>query len=194
MEVRITIEARRVQAWLERLGAERLRAALRRGLVEALEYAAGAIRLEAHERGIRSRSGQLLNSILAQPAPGEALSGHVGVPEESPARKYAGLLTRRGIVPTRRRALTQPVFENLTAAGVARFASVADLEAAFGRRQIFRVGRYVGRWNESTQRFERYFLLRARVPGRDVLDPALRAAQPEMADVIEAQVAQELAD
>jgi hypothetical protein len=97
------------------------------------------------------------------------------------ARGFVG--ARSGIRPTRKRALTVPIGENLTGAGVARYPSVADLQAAFGAEQILRRGRTIGRFENDE--WKAYFLLTGHVAGRDVLEPALTSAQPEMVATVQ---------
>mgnify|MGYP006912916076 CR=1 FL=1 len=179
---------------LGHLAEETLAAALARGLVAALQQAAGEVQLLASERGIQSRSGALLNSISGWPDGEGALSGRVGVSEDSPARKYAALLTKDGIRPTTKKALTIPIGANLTGSGVARYATVADLEAAFPG-QVFRPRNsdaicVATRTRSGEQAVEAYFLLRQHVEGVGALEDGVEGSAAEMAALIQDEVDQ----
>lgn len=188
-EVRISVRAAAAAARFRALSGERLRRALRSGLAGALDLAAGELQTAMSAAGIEQRSGRLSQSIRGAVNRGDALSGLVGVPEDSPARVYAGLLTAGGIRPTTKRALTIPAGENLTGAGRARYPNVAALVAEFGAR-VKRIKNVIGViGSERAKRmFRLYFVLVGAVRGRDVIEPTLRRVIPGMTAVLQTSV------
>lgn len=191
LKVKVSVKADAVVRRFGALAGEKLDQALRSGLSTALDLGASGVVGKALERGVQSRSGTLLNEIRGRLEEGDEPGGFVGVPDESPARKYAGLLTAGGIRPTTKKALTIPIAENLTGAGVARFASVAALEAAFPSG-VVRVKRLLGVSIEGE--FTPFFLLSKHVRGRDALEPGLDEAQPEMVGAVQDSVDKLTAD
>lgn len=187
--VRVQVDADALMARLGEAAGERFRAALRSGLEEAIEIAAGETIVEADSKGIRSRTGTLLNTVAGRMDDGEALSGRVGVFSDSPAAKYAYLLGDEDveIVPVNAKALTIPIEGNLTPAGVPRYPSVAALEAVFGNK-VHRRGGVIGVGNDPD--FIPYFALVSSVVvhGRNVLEPAAEKALPAMIDIVQEHV------
>ncbi len=155
--------------------------ALAQGLNAAGQVGVRHVVLEADARGIKARSGALFASIKSLEI--DDLTIEVGVPDASPARKYAGLLTAGGIRPKKGRALTIPIGKGATRGGTGRFTSVADAEAQLGK-QLFRVGRTLG-FNDGRNKFQPVFVLVSHVRGRNVLEPAIDKAKDEMTEAVQ---------
>jgi hypothetical protein len=109
------------------------------GLAEGAQYAAtNVVQNFLTGQYLRARSGQLRTAVqgwLDKP-----LDAIVGVRPNSKVEKYKWLLGEESIgpiFPKRAKALTIPIGEALTSAGVARFASVKDAEVSLGVK-IFR--------------------------------------------------------
>lgn len=159
------------------LSAESIAQRLASGLAAAAEEIAGDIVLRAVEAGLQSRTGSLLGSVGSWPAEGDGqLTVYVGVPDDSPAARYSYLLGEqyRVIRPQGHKYLAIPIGENLTGAGVARYASPRQVDDL-----VFR-GRTAGILQE-----ERYVPLFALVEevtivGRGVFEAAIEAAAPTL--------------
>lgn len=113
-------------------------AACSEGLAEGVKIAAGNV-AEHYLSGqsLKRRSGELAREVDGwMVAP---LEGVVGIRENSTVEKYKWLLgdEEKTIFPRRARALTIPIGEALTGAGVPRFESAADAERELGV-QLFR--------------------------------------------------------
>jgi hypothetical protein len=197
--VDISVDIEAVAARLGVLAGERLTRALSGGLAEGLEYAAGEVVLDAHAKGVQSRSGQLLNAVRGELDQDGGLAGHVGVPQDSPAIDYAHLLTDADftIVPYGE-YLAIPIGPNLTGAGVARFSSPRQLAGGKFRRGV----ETEIPWGDGTFRglvfgigdgdaFEAYFALVRSVHarGKDVLEPAVEGARDTMTETVDEHVA-----
>lgn len=207
--VDITLEAELVAAALEAAGDE-VWTALARGLLRAGEQAASAVTLAASEAGLESRSGQLLSSITAW-AEEESDDGpavRVGVMPDTPAARYAYLLTDavKAIAPLRGEYLAIPIGDNLTAAGVARYASPRDVPGgefargldvmlrdgtSFGGL-VFGVWRQRGLGRQREQDFTPLFALvrAAFVQGVDVLWPTLTRRAGDIREELEGELSQ----
>jgi len=189
LELHIDVDTDAVVARLGELASEQFDRALQRGMVEGLDYAASEV-VQLANPAEHSRTGTLLNSIVGELDKPENLRGFVGVPEESPASKYAYLLTDevKTITPVTAEALTIPVGANLTAAGVPTYPSVAALEEVFPGK-VHRRGRAIGVETEAGV-FEAYFGLAASVTvqGWDVLEPGVEAARDDMVRAVQDRV------
>lgn len=206
--VTVTVESGALQARLGELAGPKLAEALSAGLALALMLAAGEVQITASEVGMQQRSGMLSDSILGWLTNDGALEGFVGVPGDSPAAKYAYLLTDaiKTIVPQGHPYLAIPVAANLTGAGVPRFSSPTQLPAGEfvagqpvpidwgGQRSTFeglsygivksetRTESIDGRTRRRRAGYDPYFVLvhGVHVQGFDVLGPTLQAVLPEM--------------
>lgn len=205
----ITLEADLVAAALE-ADSERMLEALARGLLRGGDAAASAVALAAREAGIESRSGQLLGSIAAWPEDDEADGPaiRVGVMPDTAAARYAYLLTDAvaAIAPVKGKYLAIPVGENLTGAGVARYASPRDVpDGEFERGMDVMLedgsvfgGLVFGRWRQRGRgrsrrlAFDALFILvrQAFVQGFDVLWPTLTRAADTIKEELERELAQ----
>jgi len=188
LELHIDVDAEAVIARFGELAGEKFEQALQRGMVEGLDYAASQVVMMA-DPAEHSRTGTLLNSVVGELDEPENLSGFVGVPTESPASKYAYLLTDevKTITPVEAQALTIPIAANLTAAGAPTYPTVAALAEAFPGK-VHRRGRAIG--IEEAGVFEAYFGLAASVTvqGWDVLEPGVAAAYEEMVGAVQGRV------
>jgi hypothetical protein len=191
LEINIAVDAAVAERKLGVLAGPALRAALVEGLNEAAEIGAGRVVTEARAKGLAQRTGSLLGSVAAWPDAGDPLTRRIGVPEDSPAARYAYLLTAesRDIRPVNAKALAIPFGDNLTGAGVARYPTPRDLVAAFGEQNVFFGKRTIG-VTGSRFRSAIYFVLSfgVTVRGRDVIDPALTAATADMTTAVQAAV------
>ena len=139
--MRITVEMGSdfpaVAASLGTMGRSVLEAA-DRGLAKGAKLAAGVVVSEyLTGQALKRRRGDLARSIDGwREGP---LAAVVGVREASAVERYKWLLgdEQKTILPKRAQALTIPIGEALTAAGVARFESVLDAERQLGT-DIFR--------------------------------------------------------
>jgi len=126
-----------VAASLGTMGRSVLEAA-DRGLAKGAKLAAGVVVSEyLTGQALKRRRGDLARSIDGwREGP---LAAVVGVREASAVERYKWLLgdEQKTILPKRAQALTIPIGEALTAAGVARFESVLDAERQLGT-DIFR--------------------------------------------------------
>lgn len=188
-EVTLDIDVRDAEQVLGGLADDVLPAALGRGLAAALEHGASEVTLLSHESGITPRTGTLQSEIAGRVDDGEPLAGRIGIFEDALSVRYAGLLTAEGIRPTAKRALTIPMGANLTAGGRARIASVAELEAAFGKERVFRLPKTNLIGVSVDGEFKPYFALHRHVRGRDVLGPGVAAARERMVEIIQEYVA-----
>lgn len=191
VELNIKVDSKAVTRKFGRMARRRLHEALRKGFVRSLDYAASEVTVAAGQK-LRQRSGNLMQSILPQPGAKAALCGYVGVSSDSPALKYAYLLTGQSvdIRPVKAKALTIPFGANITGAGRPRFPTVADLMARFGKR-VFFAKRFIGVKSKSGRgSWQLYFWLSGGVTvhGRDVLDPALTKAEPMMVRMVQEAV------
>lgn len=188
--VQIDVDVAAVLRRLDAVSGEQLVDALSGGLAQALDETAGEVVLDARSKGIESRTGTLLSSVRGALDADGALRGNVGVPEDSPARRYAYLLTDQveTIRPITADALTIPLARNLTAAGVPRYPTVAALRAAFGD-DVVRIGRAIG--VVTGKSFDAYFGLVSEVvvQGVNALAPTVDEQQPEMGSTIARRVA-----
>ncbi len=130
--VSVTVDTAALEARLGALAERALAEALAGGLAEAGACLVGRIVANAEADGIRSRTGHLLGSVGLWSEPGavDALEVFVGVPADSPAARYAYLLTDEDVhvLPRGHEYLAIPTGENLTAAGVARYDSPRQLD------------------------------------------------------------------
>lgn len=196
----ITIDAGRATQRLGELADGLLADALARGLLAALDLGASAVTMAAQEAGIQQRTGALLRSIGFWPDPRNELAGYIGVPEESPAARYAYLLSDavKAITPVRGEYLAIPVGAGLTPAGVPRYGSPRDVDglvfkpggeapAAWAEGDIFH-GLVAGVM--TGQDFTPLFALvrGVTVQGFNVLEPAVQGAVPEMTAAVQREV------
>jgi hypothetical protein len=189
VELKIDVDCDAAIARFGELAGVRFDEALQKGLAQALDIGASRVSLTAMEHGLQSRTGTLLNELRGVVDDLENLAGWIGIPEESPAIRYAYLLTDevKTIFPVQARALTIPIAANLTSAGVARFPSVAALEKAFPDK-VHRRGRAIGIGDDED--FQAYFVLahQVTVSGVDALVPGVEAAEDEMTAAVQEAV------
>lgn len=186
--VKVEVDASGAEAALGEIDAQTLDGVLRLGLAEALTYAADEVVMEGNAKRLQ-RTGTLLSSIRGVLDEGSLPRGVVGVAADSPAASYAWLLTDelRTIVPVNASALTIPIASNLTGSGVPRFPSVAALRAEHGDK-VRRKGNVIGVIADG--HFEAMFALvkSVSIDGRNVFEPALDRAVPEMVETIQDRV------
>jgi len=109
-----------------------VRAAAARGLAQGGQLAAGVVvRDYLSGQSLHRRTGTLAREIASWMA--SDCDCVIGVPNDSPARKYAWLLgdEKKTIRPTSAKFLTIPIGENLTGAGVARYSSPREVPKGF---------------------------------------------------------------
>jgi hypothetical protein len=110
-----------------------------KGLGQGVKYAASNVsRNFLSGQSLVARTGNLRRAVQGWLV--EPLEGAVGVQANAAVSKYAWLLTdeEKTIVPVRAKALTIPIGEALTGAGVPRFESVKDAERQLGTK-LFRL-------------------------------------------------------
>jgi len=113
--------------------------AVSKGLAEGVKFAAGKVISEyMSSQSLKRRSGNLARAVegwLEKP-----LEGIVGVRENAAVSKYKWLLgdEQMTITPKKGRALTIPIGEALTGAGIAKYDSVKNAEDVLGTK-IFRL-------------------------------------------------------
>lgn len=190
--VSVSIETAALERRLGALAEAALAAALGRGLAEAAGYLAGAVVTVSERDGLAARTGSLRRSVGVWPAPGavDGLQLFVGIPEDAPAAKYAYLLGDEDIhiVPQGHPYLAIPIGENLTGAGVARFASPRQVPGLVFRGLT--AGIMVG------EEYHAYFALVTDVWifGRGSLGTAAEEEYGEMVRVAQERVDQLLAE
>lgn len=189
VELHIDVDVEAVVARFGELAGEKFDRALQAGMVEGLDYAASEV-VQLANPAEHSRTGMLLNSVVGELDEPDNLKGFVGVPEDSPASKYAYLLTDevKVITPVAARALTIPIGVNLTAAGVPTYPNVAALKEAFPGK-VHRRGRAIGVESEAGV-FAAYFGLASSVTvdGWNVLVPGVEAAHDDMVGAVQDSV------
>lgn len=192
VQIRVSVDADAVRERFGDLAGQRLIDALAGGIVEAGEYGAGEVQLQARSRGIESRTGSLMQSIgsFGLNTDGD-VSIMVGVPDDSPAAKYAYLLTDDTVTiePVSGKWLMIPIGPNLTGAGVPRYGSPRDMPDGHFLRTKGRGGRdqlFYG-ITEYDGNFVAFFVgtKRVTVEGRDVIEPALDVALPVMTATVQ---------
>ena len=205
MTISVSVDAAGLEQLSARLGTlagDALRAALAAGLAEAGQYAAGEIVMRADEAGIKGRTGSLLPSISTWSQRGaDGLEVFVGVPDESPAARYAYLLTDATvrIVPQGHPYLTIPIGDNLSGAGVGQqgIGDIPDDQLRFRRDVPVYVDWHGGMVFQgltagtiSGKHYHPLFALvrSVTIKGRNVFDPAIEASHETMVETVQARV------
>jgi len=185
ISIKVDVEA--VVQRFGKLASEKLVEAHSKGLSEGLDYAANEVVMAA-DPSVHSRTGTLLGSVVGRLDAKGAASGAVGVFDDSPAIRYAYLLTDevKTILPVEAQALTIPLPANLTPAGDPIYKSVDALKAAFPA-QVYRRGRAIGIGDD--EEFQAYFALAGSVTvaGWNVLEPTVEQCRDEIAAAVQRQ-------
>lgn len=183
MEVTLRVDTAAAEAQLGDVAERGLLAALLAGLGRAANIAAGEVQMRYKEAGLKSPTGTLAQSIGCWPGI-ERLTWWVGVPDDSPAARYAYLITEDDahIVPRGHKYLAIPIGENLTPAGVALVKSPRQVSGLVFRGQT--AGVLVG------EEYHPWFALTKEVWifGRGILEDGTRASELAMRAAVQAEV------
>lgn len=201
--VTVQVDVRTALASVDDATRERVLNALIGGLHQAGDETAPQVWLSARHKGMNQVTGQLGAAVTAWPVADDEFGIFIGVPPESPADKYAYLLTEevKTIVPIKGEYLAIPVEFGRTGAGAARFSSPRQLAGGeFVRGKMVDLpwgGVFTGLSFGllSPAGYDPFFVMlkKVRVQGADVLEPTIVGAAPDMAETIQQRVDEELA-
>ena len=161
------------------------------GALERIAAACAAgLAAGAGETAIEQRTGTLGSAVTSWQADQDPLERLIGVPEESPAAKYAYLLGADDVTirPQGHKYLAIPIGENVTPAGVGGrlYGSPREIPADL----VAWVGRTVG-VRDAAGDYDPLFALVEEVTifGRDVLEPTVSGRAIAMRDRIAEEIA-----
>lgn len=183
-ELNISVDTQQAAAKLGVLGGAALSGALATSLAAGAQDAGAALQEAVLEAGLLGPTGSLAGTAGAWPDASDELGWYIGVPDDSPARRYAWLITGevKTIVPKGHRYLAIPIGENLTGAGDARFSSPRDVVGL-----VFR-GRTAGivTGDDYTPLFA--LVESVTIAGRNVLEPTVEQERTRITESVQQAV------